>query len=114
MKPRHVILVLLFFAAIGGSVYFLGRLYVDNRTLQEKLRVADQEARQQQREIRDLRALLEALQKDPRTVERIAREHLRMSRENETIYTFSNPDPQPRPTEAGEGVRRPPQQRSQP
>ncbi len=111
MKPRYVILALLFFAAIGGSVYFLGRIVVDNRTLQEKLRVADQEVRQQQREIHDLRALLEALQKDPRTVERIAREHLRMSRENETIYTFSNPDPQPRPAETGEGVRRTSQER---
>ncbi|MDX9981719.1 MAG: septum formation initiator family protein [Lentisphaeria bacterium] len=114
MKPRHVILALLFFAAIGGSVYFLGRLYVDNRTLQEKLRVVDQDVRQQQREIRDLRALLEALQNDPRTVERIAREHLRMSRENETIYTFSNPDPQPRPAEAGDGVPRVAPERTQP
>jgi cell division protein FtsB len=114
MKPKHALLVLLFFAAIGGSFYFLGRLYVDNRTLQDKLRVADQEVRQQQREIHDLRALLEALQKDPRTVERIAREHLRMSRENETIYTFSNPDPQPRPAETGDGTRQAPQERTEP
>jgi len=114
MKPRHIILAFLFLAAIGGSVYFLGRLYVHNRTLQEKLRAADQEVRQQQREIHDLRALLEALQNDPRTVERIAREHLRMSRENETVYTFSNPDPQPRPTETGEGLRRAPPERPQP
>jgi hypothetical protein len=40
---------------------------------------------------------LEALQNDPKAVERIAREHLRMSRDNETVYTFSDPDPKPRP-----------------
>ena len=114
MKFKHAILMLLFFVALGGSFYFLGRLYVDNRTLQEKLRSADQEVRQQQREIHDLRALLEALQNDPRTVERIAREHLRMSRENETIYTFSNPDPQPRPLEGGERMNPIPRERTKP
>lgn len=102
MKPRYVILALLALAILGGSFYFLGRLYVDNRTLQDKLTSVDQEVKQQHREIVSLRALLEALQKDPKTVERIAREHLRMSRDNETVYTFSNPNPQPRASEYGD------------
>lgn len=114
MKPKHVILMLLFVVAIANSVYFLGRLFVDNRTLQESLRDIDQEVRQQQRDIQNLRALIEALQTDPRTVERIAREHLRMSRENETVYTFSNPDPQPRPHDLGEAPPRPPRERAVP
>jgi cell division protein FtsB len=97
MKISYVILFILALIVGGGSLYFLGRMYVDNRTLQDKVRNTEQDVAQQKREIQDLRALLEALQKDPKTVERIAREHLRMSRDNETIYTFSDPDPKPRP-----------------
>jgi len=100
MKPRYVILFVLFVGVIGGSLYFLGRLYVDNRTLQERINDTDREVKQQQRDIKDLRAHLEALQNDPKAVERIARKHLRMSRENETVYTFSDPNPAPRTTDA--------------
>lgn len=105
MKPRYVFLSMLALFLLGGSLYFLGRLYVDNRTLQDKLSNVDQEVKQQQRDIVSLRALLEALQSDPKTVERIAREHLRMSRDNETVYTFSNPNPQPRTNEYGEAAQ---------
>jgi cell division protein FtsB len=112
MKARYVLLFVLTMLVAGASLYFLGRMYVDNRTLQEKVRSVELDVKQQEREIRDLTALLEALQDDPKTVERIAREHLRMSRENETIYTFSEPNPKPRdetygtPAAGGDGDRR--------
>ncbi|MBT7166207.1 MAG: septum formation initiator family protein [Victivallales bacterium] len=99
-KPKYALLFILFVGVIGSSFYFLARLYVDNRTLQEKINDTDREVKQQRRDIRDLRAHLEALQNDPKAVERIARKHLRMSRENETVYTFSDPNPAPRTTDA--------------
>ena len=100
MRPKYGILFLFFLGVIGGAIYSLGRLYVDNRTLQEKIHAAEQEVKQQQQQISSLRALLEALQNDPKAVERVARKHLRMSKEDEMIYTFSDPNPQWRTTEA--------------
>ena len=60
--------------------------------LRAALREAESERAQLQREVDDLRAEADALEKDPFAIERAIRERLRLARAGETVVRLSTPE----------------------
>ena len=78
-----------YYAFWGGeyTAFDLGRLGV--RQNEEMSRLAETRA-----EVDSLRALAEALESDPLTIERVARERFGMVRTGETLYRFVEIEPE--------------------
>ena len=88
LKGRHllagaVLAVALYYAALGGeySALDLLRLRRDRRT-------AEAELSRTRHEVDSLKVQAGRLERDPATIERVARERFGMIREGETLYRF--------------------------
>ena len=88
LRGRHllagaVLAVALYYAALGGEYSALDLL-----RLKRDRRAAEAELARTRREADSLRAQATKLERDPATIERVARERFGMIREGETLYRF--------------------------
>jgi len=87
-KGRHllagaVLAVALYYAAFGGEYSA-----VDLLRLKRDRRGAEAQLARTRREVDSLKAQALKLERDPATIERVARERFGMIREGETLYRF--------------------------
>jgi cell division protein FtsB len=87
-KLTRVVIVLLGLAGLlGVAVWYLPLIYQNENMRKEILRLD----LQNQREVETnkvLKGAIDALQRDPKTVERMARERLNYARPGETVFHF--------------------------
>jgi cell division protein FtsB len=96
-KGRHllagaVLAVALYYAAFGGEYSA-----VDLLRLKRDRRGAEQDLARTRREVDSLKVRARMLERDPATIERVARERFGMIREGETLYRFVPVDSAPEP-----------------
>ena len=94
-KGRHllagaVLALALYYAAFGGEYSA-----VDLLRLKRDRRGADQALARTRREVDSLKAGAAKLERDPATIERVARERFGMIRDGETLYRFVPMDSAP-------------------
>ncbi len=91
---RAVIFLLLLAAAglflVGLAVWYLPLIHKNERMRAENLKL-DAQIQQDEDTSRRLKASVEALRHDPRTVERLAREKLSYAKPGETVVHFEDP-----------------------
>lgn len=86
-------LVLFLFFVAGVLIVFLWYLPLIQKNQRYRKEILALEARisELERNGRQLKASIESLQNDPRTVERLARERLNWARTNEMVVRFEQP-----------------------
>jgi len=94
-RGRHllaaaVLAAALYYAAFGGEYSA-----VDLLRLKRDRRGAEQDLARTRREVDSLKAAARRLERDPATIERVARERFGMIREGETLYRFVPMDSAP-------------------
>ena len=99
---RAVVVLLLLagvgFAAVGFAVWYLP-LIRQNERMRSEILTLDRQIQQEAETSRRLKASLDALHHDPKTVERMAREKFGYARPDETVVRFEAPatnNPPPR------------------
>jgi cell division protein FtsB len=83
--------LMVFLLFVGGlMVVFLWYLPLiqRNQRYRKEIFVLDSKIAEQEKAARQLRAAIDALQNDPKTLERLAREKLGYARSNETVIRF--------------------------
>lgn len=87
---RMVAALLIAAAVLGVLVWYYPVIKHNERLRQENLSL-DLQIEQEQETARRLKASLEALRQDPRTIERLAREKLGYAKPGETVVRFESP-----------------------
>jgi cell division protein FtsB len=87
---RLIVFLLLLASLLAVAIWYLPLIRQNERWAKQKLRLESQ-IKQEEQISRQLKASLKALQEDPRTVERLAREKLGYARSNETVIRFEAP-----------------------
>jgi cell division protein FtsB len=87
-KLSRVIIFLLFLAGLLGVFVWYLPLIKQNQRFRRDLLVLETKIQEQERYGRHLKLSIDAVQNDPRTVERLAREKLGLARTNETVIRF--------------------------
>ncbi len=90
-KLSRLMVVLLFLAGLIGVFFWYLPLIEKNQRFRRQLFELDTQIQTQEKYARQLRASMDAVQNDPRTLERLAREKLGWARTNETIIRFQAP-----------------------
>jgi len=90
-KLSRVIIFLLFLAGLLGVFVWYLPLIKQNQRFRKDLLVLETKIQEQEKLSRHLRVSIDAVQNDPRTVERLAREKLGLARTNETVIRFETP-----------------------
>ena len=91
VKLSRVIIFLLFLAGLLGVFVCYLPLIKQNQRFRRDLLVLETKIQEQERLGRQLRLSVDAVQNDPRTIERLAREKLGLARTNETVIRFEAP-----------------------
>jgi cell division protein FtsB len=87
-KLSKLMLFLLFVAGVLGLFYWYLPLIQQNQRYRKELLLQDARIAEQEKLRAQLKASIDALQNDPRTVERLAREKLSLARSNEMVVRF--------------------------
>ena len=87
---RAVIFLLVVSGLMGVFVWYLP-LIRQNQRYRNDILALDFKIQEQDRIGRQLKASIDAVQNDPRTLERLAREKLGYARSNETVIRFQAP-----------------------
>jgi len=87
-KLSRVIIFLLFLAGLLGVFVWYLPLIKQNQRFRKELLALETKVQEQERLGRHLRVSIDAVQNDPRTIERLAREKLGLARTNETVIRF--------------------------
>jgi cell division protein FtsB len=90
-KLSKVVVFLLFVAGIMAVFFWYLPLIKENQRYRKEIFALEARIQEQEKIARQLKASIEAVQKDPRTVERLARERLGLARTNETVIRFEAP-----------------------
>ena len=90
-KLSRVIIFLLFLAGLLGVFVWYLPLIKQNQRFRKQLLVLDTHIQEQERIGKHLRSSIDAVQNDPRTLERLAREKLALARTNEVVIVFEAP-----------------------
>jgi cell division protein FtsB len=90
-RLNRVVLVLLF--ALGAVVVFIWYLPLiqQNQRYRKEIFSLDSKIQEQEKQGRQLKASIDAVQNDPKTLERLAREKLGWAKTNETVVRFEAP-----------------------
>jgi len=94
-RLTRVVVFLLFIAGLIGLFFWYLPLIKQNQKYREALLDLDRKIEEQERYGRYLKGSIEAVQKDPRTLERHARERLGYARSNEIVIQFVSPEEPP-------------------
>jgi cell division protein FtsB len=95
-KLSKVVIFLLFLTGLMGVFFWYLPLIKQNQKFREKIMEMDQLIVHQEMTNRSLRASIFAVQNDPLTIERMARERLGYSRPGEIVIKFENDRKAPR------------------
>jgi cell division protein FtsB len=87
-KLARTAVVLLFVAGLAGVFFWYLPLIETNQRYRKHLLALDAQIFEQEKLARQLRASIDAVQNDPRTLERLAREKLGYARTNEVVIRF--------------------------
>jgi cell division protein FtsB len=91
-KLSRVAVFLLFIAGLLlVSVWYLPLIQRNERMRKEILRLDDQIHKEEEK-LKQAKAANDALRKDPKTVERLARERLGYAKPGETVFRFEEPN----------------------
>jgi cell division protein FtsB len=92
-KLTTVALILLALSfVLGVAVWYMPVIQHNERMRKEILRL-EQEVRDAEEQNRRYKAAIDAISKDPKTIERLARERLRYAKPGETVFVFESPAP---------------------
>jgi cell division protein FtsB len=86
--------VVIFLMALAGIIivgFWYMPLIQHNERLRKEILRLDAQLRQEEENSRKIKATLDALQHDPKTVERLARERLGYAKTGETVIRFEEP-----------------------
>jgi len=90
-KLTRVVIFLLFVALLlGVGVWYLP-LIKENERMRKRILVFDDKIQKEEETGRQLKNSVEALRRDPKTVERVARETMGLAKPGETIIRFEAP-----------------------
>lgn len=90
-KLTRMVIFLLFVAGLlGVAVWYLPLIQQNQRYRQEILRL-DTSIRQEEATSRQLRNAIDVLRRDPKAIERLARESLSYGKPGETVIRFDPP-----------------------
>ena len=87
-KLTRVVVFLLFIAGLVALFFWYLPLIQQNQRYRKDILTLDASIAQQERAARELKAQIDAVQNDPRTLERLAREKLGWAKSNETVIHF--------------------------
>ena len=90
-KLNRLVLFLLVLAAMIGVVIWYRPVIQTNERMRREILRLQQEIRVEEEKARWFKATIDALQHDPKTVERLARENLGYARSNEMVIRFEAP-----------------------
>ena len=96
---RRLVVFLLFLAALAAVVLWYFPLIRHNERARQRVLRAEQLVREEEEKLRQLDSAIRAMQRDPRTVERLAREKLGYIKPGETRIQFE-PEPTTSPSPA--------------
>jgi cell division protein FtsB len=88
---RRAVIGLVMAAVLGGGVVLILSVIPTENQLRKQIYALDLKLQEQKQLARQLQAMLEAVERDSNTVERLARERLGLGRTNETIFRFDEP-----------------------
>lgn len=89
-RLTRVVLGLLVVAGLLGVMVWYYPLFKQNQRMRQQLMVREGQIAQEEETNRWLKASIEAM-RDPKTVERLARENLSYARTGETVFRFEPP-----------------------
>src|SRR6267378_330550 len=87
-KLTRLVVFLLFLASLVALFFWYLPLIQQNERYRKRSLTLDSEIAEQKRIDRQLKAQMDAVQNDPRTLERLAREKLGWAKTNETVIVF--------------------------
>jgi len=87
-KLNRMMLFLLFLAGMVAVFFWYLPLIQQNQKYRRDIMRLDSEIQSEERLARELRTRITAVQQDPRTLERLARERLGLARTNEVVIHF--------------------------
>jgi cell division protein FtsB len=87
-KLTRVVIFLLFLAGLLGVFFWYLPLIEQNQRYRKHILSLDMQIQEQERIARQLKQAIDAVQNDPRTLERLARERLGYARTNEVVIRF--------------------------
>jgi cell division protein FtsB len=90
-RLTRVVVFLLFVAGLIGLFYWYLPLIKQNQRYRQALLALDEKIQDQERLRSHLKSSIEAVQNDPRTLERLVRERLGYAKTNEIVVQFVNP-----------------------
>lgn len=90
-KLTKVVILLIGVAVILGVVIWYLPLIQQNERMRKEIRRKDEQIRQEEATARDLKASIDALRSDPKTVERLARDKFGYAKPGETVVRFESP-----------------------
>ena len=90
-KLTRVVIFLLFIAGLLGVFFWYLPLIKQNQRYRKHILSLDMKIQDEERIARQLKQSIDAVQNDPRTLERLARERLGYARTNETVIRFEAP-----------------------
>jgi cell division protein FtsB len=90
-RLSKVVVFLLFVAGIVAVCVWYFPLIRQNENMRQELLRADLRVKQAEERGKNLRASLDAVKNDPRTIERLARATLGYARPGETVVRFAEP-----------------------
>jgi cell division protein FtsB len=88
-KLSRVVVFLLFVAGLLGVALWYMPLIQKNERYRQRIMKLDEDIQKNREISRQLRASIDALSRDPRAMERLARERLGYARPGETVFRFS-------------------------
>jgi cell division protein FtsB len=90
-KLSKGVVFLLFVAGLMAVFFWYLPLIKQNERYRKEIFALEAKIQEQEKLARQLKASVEGVQKDSRTVERLARERLGLARSNETVIRFEAP-----------------------
>ena len=87
-KLTAAVIFLLFIAGLLSVFFWYLPLIQQNQRYRKEILALDMKIQEQERLSRQLKASIDAVQNDPRTLERLVREKLGYARTNETVIRF--------------------------
>jgi len=90
-KLTKAVIFLLFVAGLLGVFVWYLPLIRQNQRYRDAILALDTKIAEQEKLSRQLKASIDAVANDPRTLERLAREKLGYARSNETVIRFQPP-----------------------
>ena len=87
-KLNRLMVILLFVAGLLVVFFWYLPLIQQNQAYRKEILTLDQRIEAEQKRSHALKASINAVQTDPRTIERLARERLGYARTNETVIRF--------------------------